>query len=79
MIYFSPVTLKVYAKHFAKTLCENAIPASLIKSPLLKWRVDLTLFRMRRGQKGPPPPTNFSPVTSKNVGTNPPKLCDFYI
>ena len=42
------------------------------------WRQDypisLTLFKMERGAKGPPPPshpTTFSPVTSTNVGIRP--------
>ena len=39
----------------------------------------LTLFRMRGGQKAPPPPkpTRFSSVTSANVGLSPKNVLTF--
>ena len=38
----------------------------------------LTLFRMRGGQKDPPPkPTRFSSVTSANVGLSPKNVLTF--
>ena len=38
---------------------------------------ELTLFRKEDQKAPPPPPTNFSPVATKNVGISPPKFLTF--
>ena len=41
------------------------------------WKSILTLFRMGGGGRTKKPPTSFSPVTSTDVGTSPPKFLTF--
>ena len=63
-------------------VCRNVLFSDLQEIVLNSFRFEidrLTLFKMKKGGKKPPFPTNFPPVSSPNLGINPQYIRTFFL